>query len=139
MFKDVMCSAVIVAAGVGKRMGSDRPKQFLSLNGKTIIERTAAVFGGCNAVDEIILVSSENGISECYSLFSAYDWNKKVKYVCGGKERYNSVYNGIKAADKNSGIIIIHDGVRSFVTEKIITDSIECSIKARRMRCGCSV
>ena len=38
MFKDVMCSAVIVAAGVGKRMGSDRPKQFLSLNGKTIIE-----------------------------------------------------------------------------------------------------
>ena len=77
MFKDVMCSAVIVAAGVGKRMGSDRPKQFLSLNGKTIIERTAAVFGGCNAVDEIILVSSENGISECYSLFSAYDWNKR--------------------------------------------------------------
>ena len=129
MFKDVMCSAVIVAAGVGKRMGSDRPKQFLSLNGKTIIERTAAVFGGCNAVDEIILVSSENGISECYSLFSAYDWNKNVKYVCGGKERYNSVYNGIKAADKNSGIIIIHDGVRPFVTEKIITDSIECALK----------
>lgn len=129
MFKNILCSAVIVAAGSGKRMGADKPKQFLTLKGKTIIEHTAAVFGGCNAVDEIIIVSSESGISQCHALLSQYKWSNKVKYVCGGEERHNSVYNGINAADSGSGVIIIHDGVRPFVTERIIIDSIEAAVR----------
>ncbi|MDD5944163.1 MAG: 2-C-methyl-D-erythritol 4-phosphate cytidylyltransferase [Clostridia bacterium] len=129
MYKDsLFCSAVIVAAGTGKRMGADRPKQFLELCGKTIIERTAAVFGGCSAVDEIIIVSSETGLEECRRILSGCNGDKPVKYVLGGAERYDSVYNGIRAADERCGIVIIHDGVRPFVKEKLIIDSVEAAV-----------
>lgn len=129
MYKDsLFCSAVIVAAGMGKRMGADRPKQFLELCGKTIIERTAAVFGGCSAVDEIIIVSSKTGLEECRRILSGCNWDKPVKYVLGGAERYDSVYNGIRAVDERCGIVIIHDGVRPFVKEKLIIDSVEAAV-----------
>lgn len=131
----IFCSAVIVAAGSGKRMGADRPKQFLELCGKTIIERTAAVFSGCKLIDEIIIVSSEEGIRECENLLG--NIKKNIKYVVGGKERYDSVYNGIRAVDPSCGVIVIHDGVRPFVTEKMIEDSIECAM--RDGACVCAV
>lgn len=124
----MFCSAVIVAAGSGKRMGADRPKQFLELCGKTIIERTAAVFSGCDIIDEMIIVSSKEGLEECRRLLAGYE-GKKIKYVLGGKERYESVYNGIKAVDDRCTIVVIHDGVRPFVTEKIIRQSAEDAIK----------
>ena len=123
----IFCSAVIVAAGSGKRMGADRPKQFLELCGKTIIERTAAVFGGCSAVDEIIIVSGKSGIDECRALLSFL--NKPVKYVLGGSERYESVYNGLSALDERCQIVIVHDGVRPFVTEDIISSSVTAAEK----------
>ena len=123
----LFCSAVIVAAGSGKRMGADRPKQFLELLGKTIIERTAAVFSGCKSIDEIIIVSSEAGLGECKKLLTNIE--KPVKYVLGGSERYESVHNGIMAVDKDCDIILIHDGVRPFVTEQIIEASIDDAVK----------
>ncbi len=123
------CSAVIVVAGRGKRMGTDMPKQFLKLKGKTIIERTAAVFGGCVSVNEMVIVSSEHGLEECKKIFESYSWGKPVKYVLGGAERYESVYNGLKAVDEKCGIVIIHDGVRPFVTENIIEDSISAAVE----------
>lgn len=126
---NVFCSAVIVAAGSGKRMGTKKPKQFLELKGKTIIERTAAVFGGCNAVNEIIIVSSRSGLEECERILKKYDWGKPIKYVLGGAERYGSVYNGIRAVDEGCGIVIIHDGVRPFVCGAMILSSIDAALK----------
>lgn len=123
--EDLFCSAVIVAAGSGKRMGADRPKQFLELCGKTIIERTAAVFSGCKSINEIIIVSSESGLEECKRLLKELEKEKTIKYVLGGKERYESVYNGLKSLDERCGIVLIHDGVRPFVTEEIINASID--------------
>ena len=129
MEKDALfCSAVIVAAGSGKRMGADRPKQFLELCSKTIIEHTAAVFSGCNAINEIIIVSSEDGIEECKRIFKESGFTADIKYVSGGKERYNSVYNGLMALDDRCDIVIIHDGVRPFVTEDIIRRSIDDAV-----------
>lgn len=128
MDKEAMfCSAIIVAAGSGKRMGADIPKQFLNLCGKTIIEYTAAVFSGCSAINEIILVSSEEGIEECKKIFDKSDI--KIKYVIGGKERYDSVYNGLKALDEKTSVVVIHDGVRPFVNNDIIEKSIEAAIE----------
>ncbi len=129
MNDNIFCSAVIVAAGSGKRMGTDKPKQFLELMGKTVIERTAAVFGGCTAVNELIIVSSESGIEECGKILKKYNWDKPVKYVLGGAERYESVYNGIGSADERCGIILIHDGVRPFVSENIIFSSIDAALR----------
>ena len=104
----IFCSAVIVAAGSGKRMGADRPKQFLELCGKTIIERTAAVFGGCSAVDEIIIVSGKSGIDECRALLSFL--NKPVSMclaAVNGMSRYTTVYrlwmNAVKLLSYTTG------------------------------------
>ncbi len=123
--ENLFCSAVIVAAGSGRRMGADRPKQFLELCGKTIIERTAAVFSGCKSINEIIIVSSESGLEECRRLLAGLEEDKIIKYVLGGKERYESVYNGLNALDDRSNIVLIHDGVRPFVTEDMIEASID--------------
>lgn len=123
--ENLFCSAIIVAAGSGKRMGANKPKQFLELCGKTIIERTAAVFSGCKSINEMIIVSSEAGLEECRKLLIDFEAEKPIKYVLGGKERYESVYNGIRSVDAKCDIVIIHDGVRPFVTEEIITKSIE--------------
>lgn len=125
MYKTTGCSAVIVAAGSGRRMGAAVPKQFLELCGKTVIERTAAVFGGCSAVDEIAIVTSPDSIEKCRRLLS--DIKKPVKYVLGGAERYDSVFQGLKAVDKSCGIVVIHDGARPFVSEEIILKSIEAA------------
>lgn len=95
---------------------------FGALRKNPIIERTAAVFGGCSAVDEIIIVSGKSGIDECRTLLSFL--NKPVKYVLGGSERYESVYNGLSALDECCQIVIVHDGVRPFVTEDIISSSV---------------
>ena len=125
MDEKLFCSAVIVAAGSGKRMGTDKPKQFLELCGKTIIERTVGIFAGCNFINEIIVVSSEDGIGKCKKLLDV----KGIKYVLGGSERYESVYNGLKSVSENSDIVIIHDGVRPFVTENIIRESVLSAIE----------
>ncbi len=125
MDKKLFCSAVIVAAGSGKRMRTDKPKQFLELCGKTIIERTVGIFADCSFINEIIVVSSEDGIKECKKLIDV----RGIKYVIGGSERYESVYNGLKSVSENSDIVIIHDGVRPFVTESIIRESVLSAVE----------
>jgi len=125
MYAGRFCSAVIVAAGSGKRMGTSISKQYLTLGEKTIIEHTVETFINCDAVDEIILVASQSAINECMSLF----FDKPVRYALGGKERYNSVYNGISETSANCDIVIIHDGVRPFVSEEIIVSSIKAALE----------
>jgi len=125
MYAGKFCSAVIVAAGSGKRMQTSISKQYLKLGDKTIIEHTVDVFLNCTAVDEIIIVTSQSGIDESRNLFI----DKPVRYALGGIERYNSVYNGICETSVKSDIVLIHDGVRPFVSEDIIISSIEAAIK----------
>ncbi len=125
MYAGKFCSAVIVAAGSGKRMGTSISKQYLKLGNKTIIEHTVNTFLNCVYVDEIIIVAAQSGIDECRSLFT----DKPVRYALGGAERYNSVYNGICETSEKSDVVIIHDGVRPFVSEDIIISSIEAAIE----------
>ena len=125
MYAGKFCSAVIVAAGNGKRMGTIIPKQFLLLGSKTIIEHTIDAFLNCNAIDEIILVVSQSSVDECNRMFSGVS----VKCVVGGAERYDSVYKGICSTSENCSIILIHDGVRPFVNNEMIISSIETAIE----------
>lgn len=120
----VKCGAIIVAAGSGKRMGGSISKQFLNLGKKPIIVHTVEKFEEIKEINEIIVVTSLPYIQYVQDLKREFSW-KKVKIVEGGKERYNSVLNGLNALGEDIQIVLIHDGVRPFVTEKNILDVIE--------------
>ena len=112
-------SAIIPAAGQGTRMGSSTPKQFLLLNGKPILHHTLRAFETSGKVDSVTLVVPENDYDDAKSKWAtSFDIVKKV--VIGGKERQDSVYNGFQAIDRDTDVVIVHDGVRPFVTADMI-------------------
>lgn len=118
-----MISAIILAGGKGKRMGKNINKQYIEIKGKPILYHTIKKFETCKSIDEIILVLPQDEFQYCIeNVIKKY--NLKIdKIVCGGKERQNSVLNGLKAIEK-SDIVLIHDGARPFVSQKIIEDGI---------------
>ena len=112
-------TALILAAGKGKRMGGKIPKQYMELEGYPIIYYTIEVFQK-RFIDEIIMVVGEGEKRYCEKeIVKKYGFNKVKKIVEGGKERYHSVYNGLKAIEKG-GYVYIHDGARPFITEEIL-------------------
>ena len=119
-----MVSAIKLAGGKGKRMGKDISKQFILVKDKPIIYYTIKKFSDCKLIDEIILVLPKDEIEYCKKEVLEKYSLKVDKIIAGGKERQDSVYNGLKAL-KNSDIVLIHDGARPFVSEKIILDGIE--------------
>lgn len=124
-----MNSVVIVSAGRGSRMKSDINKQFLKIGGKEVIAHTVERFYNNKNIGEIIIVVREDE-KEFFqeNIINKYGY-KNIKIAFGGKERQDSVYNGLKEVDKNCGIVLIHDGARPFVTNEIIEKSIKCAQK----------
>lgn len=119
-----MISAIILAGGRGKRMGADVSKQFIHVNGKPIIYYTLKRFINCNLIDKVVLVLPKDEIDYCKNeILEKYSLN--VDYIVeGGSERQDSVYNGLKVLN-NSDIVLIHDGARPFVSEKVIKEGID--------------
>lgn len=124
MFDNKIVAAVIVAAGRGSRMGSDVPKQYMTVAGKTIIDTTLYKFEKSSVVDEIILVVNEGDIDYVEASI-ACNYSKISRVVRGGATRTGSVYEGIKAAPENCGLLIVHDGVRPFVSYNLISTVVE--------------
>lgn len=121
--------AVIFAGGVGSRMHSkERPKQFLEMYNKPIIIHTIEHFENHPMIDAIVVVCVEDWIDYCKSLLYKFRIEKVKAIVPGGATGQLSIYNGLKAAEKISGdeksIVLIHDGVRPLINDKIITDNI---------------
>lgn len=120
-----MNGVVIVAAGSGSRMKRDINKQFIKLDGKEIIAYTIEKFYKSEDIDDIVIVIKES--EEKYfieNIINKYGFDN-IKLAYGGKERQDSVYNGIKKLNRNCEIVLIHDGARPFVNEDIIKNSIE--------------
>lgn len=121
--------ALIPAAGMGKRMGASINKQYLQLRDVPIVARTISVFQNSPLIDKIFVITPLDEIHYCReNIVEKYSLSKVVDIVSGGKERQNSVMNGLKAAAQicsDDDVILIHDGVRPFVTEEMISDSIE--------------
>ena len=124
-----ICTAVIVAAGKGKRMGTDISKQFLPLCGKEILAHTVEVFEKAENIRDIILVTGADSLQDVKDMTQEYGWQKIISIVAGGKERQDSVWNGLQAVPKDTEIVLIHDGVRPFVTEDILNLSIETALE----------
>ncbi len=123
-----ICTAIIVAAGKGKRMGTAISKQFLPLAGKEILAHTVERFEQADAIRDIILVAGKEGLEDIKRMVQEYGWRKVVSVIEGGKERQDSVKNGLDAVSGETEIVLIHDGVRPFVTEDILNKSIEAAV-----------
>lgn len=120
-----MNGVVIVAAGTGSRMNMGINKQFIKLEEKEIIAYTIEKFYNNSNIEDIVVVVKEDE-SEFFKkeILDKYNF-KNIKIAYGGKERQDSVYNGLKSLDKKCDIVLIHDGARPFVSDKIIDNCIE--------------
>jgi 2-C-methyl-D-erythritol 4-phosphate cytidylyltransferase len=117
--------AIIVAGGRGKRMGHDLPKQYLALFNVPILARTLMKFERTPAISGIILVVPKDDIDYTkHAVVDEYRISKTIDIRAGGAERQDSVRNGLEAVDDEYDIIVIHDGIRPFVSEELIDLSI---------------
>ncbi len=110
--------AVIAAAGIGKRFGNEIPKQYLKINGNTVIERAVKPFLESKHISEIIIsVSQDDNFIQDQNFYSC----KKIKYVFGGITRQESINNALHAVDKKYKYVVTHDAARPNVTNKDIS------------------
>jgi 2-C-methyl-D-erythritol 4-phosphate cytidylyltransferase len=117
--------AIILAAGVGKRMGAATNKQLLLLDNKPIIVHTLQVFEDCRAIDGVYLVVNQKDLPVVQEeILETYRFNKVMKLVIGGRLRQDSVKNGLEAIDHPCDIVVIHDGARPFITPSFIEKGI---------------
>ena len=115
--------AVVLSAGSGRRMNSETAKQYLPLKGKPIICYCLQAFEDCPFMGEVILVAGEKDLDWCRTeIVERYHFSKVSQIVAGGHERYDSVYNGLKAVASGGGCdyVYIHDGARPFVSQDIL-------------------
>lgn len=120
-----MISAIILAGGKGKRMGAPVSKQFIELKGKPIIYYTIKKFQENKNIDNVVIVLPSDEISYFEEEILIRYSLKIDKIVVGGWERQDSVYNALKSlSNTKTDIVLIHDGARPFISDKIINDGI---------------
>jgi 2-C-methyl-D-erythritol 4-phosphate cytidylyltransferase len=130
-------TAVVPAAGTGMRMGSRKAKQFLDLGGKPLLAITLGHFQESHLVDSIIVVVSQQDVDYCLQeIVGTYNLSKVFRVIGGGKRRQDSVRNGIEAVTHTSGWVLIHDGVRPFVTKDLIQKVISAAQSSRAVTTG---
>lgn len=126
MYKGYYVSVIVAAAGMSNRMGSKVNKQFIALDNKPILAHTLEKFEESTCIDEVILVAKEDEVEYCRKeIVWKYGFKKVVKIIRGGKERQDSIYNGIMALNENTDIVLTHDGARPFVRMENIRDGIQ--------------
>lgn len=119
-------AAVIVAGGSGKRMGTATKKQFIKLKDKEILAYTIEAFNKVDEIDEIIVVTGKEDIEKVRKeIIERYQFKKVKRVVAGGKERQDSVYNGLIAVSAETSYVMIHDGARPFISEVIIKKALQ--------------
>lgn len=141
------CTAIVLAAGSGKRMKSSTAKQFMLLEDKPIIWYSLQAVEQSDVIDDCILVTGAEDIPFVQQeIVEKYGFRKVKRIVAGGSERYESVYNGLNALERSTEeadsdiactnsaencreYVFIHDGARPFLTEKILRDTYEAVCK----------
>ena len=120
--------AIIPAGGQGTRMGGTVPKQFQALRGQPILQYTLQRFQESGLIDSLILVVPEKELENTRA-----EWLGKPplvqQVVVGGEKRQDSVFNGYQALAKDTDIVLVHDGVRPFLSQGMIQETIHCAEK----------
>jgi len=128
-----MIYGVILAGGVGSRMGNvDKPKQFLNIGEKPILIHTVEKFIINDALEKVIVLCPELWVAYTKDVLHKYLPNNEVEVTVGGASRNGTIMNAIQYIEDNYGIdedtvLITHDSVRPFVTQRIIEDNIACA------------
>lgn len=114
--------AVILAGGVGSRMGGSEPKQFLSLGGRTVIEHSIETFANHPSIDEVAVVIHPDWRGRMEEIAARGRWEKLRKIVDGGSERYMSSLNAIMAYidEPDDTNLLLHDAARPFMSAAIV-------------------
>jgi len=122
-----MISAVIVAAGQGTRMGPDIDKLFLVVAGRPVIAHTWQRFDSAKIIEEIVLVVRDGQQPAFAELAKQNQFQKRFRLVVGGKERQDSVWNGLQALSPAAEIVAIQDGARPCTSEEVIVATVEAA------------
>ena len=121
-------TAIVLAAGQGKRMHSKIQKQFMELNGMPVLCYSLRCFQESPLIRDVILVTGEEYVFWCKEeIVEKYGFTKVSAVVSGGKERYDSVYEGLRAC-KDTEYVLIHDGARPLVTDEIISRAAQAAV-----------
>lgn len=119
-------TAIVLAAGSGRRMGTKVHKQYLLLGGRPVLYYSLKAFQDSEVIDEIILVCGSGEEEYCRTeIVDKYGLSKVSKVIPGGSERYESVWNGLQEAEEK-GFVFIHDGARPFVDWEMLLRAYDC-------------
>ena len=122
--------ALVPAAGRGLRMGGSVPKQFLSIGGEPLIVQSLRVLQAAPVIDQIILAVPSADIEYCENeIVARYRFTKVTKVVAGGAERQDSVRYALAQVPSDTDIVLIHDAVRRFVTQRMIDEVVAAARK----------
>ena len=126
MYNGEKVSAVVLAAGKGLRMNMEVNKQYYPVRGIPVLARSLLVFQRSRYVDNIFVVVNKDDIIHCKKeIVDRYSLTKVAKVVEGGSTRQDSSFCGIKSLPSDTGLVLIHDGARPFVSEDILLNSLK--------------
>jgi len=112
--------AIIVAAGAGTRMGPNCDKMFLEIAGQPLIAHTWRKFETASQIDELVIVVREGAQTAFQALAERAGFRKPCRFMAGGAERQDSVWNGLQALPAQTELVAIHDGARPCVSHELI-------------------
>ena len=124
--KKARCSAVVVAAGCGRRFGGD--KLMAPLYGTPVLAYSLSVLQDCPYITEIVLVASQDSLESYAALCDKYDFHKVSKVVLGGETRLESALSGACECDPGAQLIAVHDGARPLITQELVREVIESAM-----------
>jgi 2-C-methyl-D-erythritol 4-phosphate cytidylyltransferase len=113
-----MNTAIILAGGIGKRINSNIPKQFINIKNKMILEYSIHAFSINRSIDKIIVICNKNWLNKIQEKY------QKIKIITGGSNRTESSYIGLLGCDDNCTNVLIHDAARPFISQSIINNSL---------------
>jgi 2-C-methyl-D-erythritol 4-phosphate cytidylyltransferase len=127
--------AVIPSAGIGRRMKSSTPKQYMTLLRKPVLYWTLLAFENCKDIDSVVLVVPRGEVMKTRDeLVDMYEFSKVTKVVLGGRTRQGSVYKGLQAIEDSCDVVCIHDGVRPLIEPSLISRAV---LTAKNFGAGC--
>lgn len=124
---------IIAAAGAGKRMGEDIPKQFMMVNSQPMAFLSARAFLSCKDIEEVVFVTRKDYLEYCEEHLQG------AKIIVGGEERQDSIYEGIKNLSGDIKYVLVHDGARPFVSQQLIERVIKETLNTGAAICGVKV
>lgn len=131
--------AIVPAAGSGSRMGGSSPKQFLRLGGVPVLVRALRILAGSRVVQGIVLVAPPAAVERTRRLLARHRVPRVLAVVPGGAERQESVWLGLQAVPAAADLVVVHDGVRPFITGTLVRDVVEAARRFGAASCGLPV